>query len=142
MIYGVGTDILDVERIACLYQRYGFALARRILTVAEQIEFQKSPHPVRFLAKRFAAKEAFAKAVGTGIRPPVSFRHIAVEHDDLGKPLFYCEPQLQQWLYERQIACVHLSISDEKQQVLAFAIAEKKPFKLPEDNDACPVKMC
>lgn len=124
MIYGIGTDILDIGRIAQLYERYGDALPRRILNAAEMQAFGNAAEPVRFLAKRFAAKEAFAKAVGTGIRAPVSLGAIAVTHDELGKPQFAYSEALQAWLAERGIARVHLSLSDEKAQVLAFAVAE------------------
>ncbi|MDD4882622.1 MAG: 4'-phosphopantetheinyl transferase superfamily protein, partial [Gallionellaceae bacterium] len=75
-------------------------------------------------AKRFAAKEAFAKAVGTGLRAPVSLSGIRVGHDDLGRPDFRCAPELDAWLAERQIGRVHLSISDEHEHVVAFAVAE------------------
>ena len=94
MIYGIGTDIVAVPRIAALHQRYGDALARRILTAQEWATYAAHAQPARFLAKRFAAKEAFAKAVGTGIREPVSLRFIGVAHDGLGKPVFACAPGL------------------------------------------------
>ena len=124
MIYGIGTDIVAVPRIAALHERYGDALARRILTAGEWAAYATHAQPVRFLAKRFAAKEAFAKAVGTGIREPVSLRFIGVAHDEWGKPMFACAPELAAWLAERGIERVHLSVSDEKEQVVAFAVAE------------------
>ncbi|MDO4434302.1 MAG: holo-ACP synthase [Alysiella sp.] len=124
MIYGIGTDILDIKRIAYLYERYGDALPRRILHEDEWVIFSGSQDKIRFLAKRFAAKEAFSKAVGTGIREPVSLRHIAVAHNELGKPEFVCAPELRFFLSECGIHSVHLSLSDEKDCVLAFAIAE------------------
>ncbi|ULJ61714.1 holo-ACP synthase [Wielerella bovis] len=125
MIYGIGTDILLIHRIEQMHQKYGDALPRRLLSRVEQHEFSGCHDPVRFLAKRFAAKEAFAKAVGMGIRAPVSFHNISVAHDSLGRPEFMCEPELQQWLIMHNISRVHLSLSDEKTQILAFAIAEK-----------------
>ena len=124
MIYGIGTDIVAVSRITALHERYGDALARRILTTQEWAAYATHAQPVRFLAKRFAAKEAFAKAVGTGIREPVSLRFIGVAHDEWGKPTFACAPELVEWLAQRGIARVHLSLSDEKEQVIAFALAE------------------
>lgn len=124
MIYGIGTDILDIARIAGLYGRYGAALPRRLLHGSEQAAFAGAADPVRFLAKRFAAKEAFAKAVGTGVRAPVSLGAVAVAHDEAGKPYFVCREDLRLWLAERGIARVHLSLSDEREQVLAFAVAE------------------
>lgn len=124
MIYGIGTDILDIARIGRLYERYGEALPRRVLHESEHAAFSCAAEPARFLAKRFAAKEAFAKAVGTGIRAPVSLGAVAVAHDDAGKPYFVCREDLQLWLAERGIGRVHLSLSDEQAQVLAFAVAE------------------
>lgn len=125
MIYGIGTDIVALERIAKLHKKYGQAFAGRLLSRIELLEYPQAGKPVNFLAKRFAAKEAFAKAVGTGIRSPVSLRNIGVGHDELGKPEYICEPELQKWLQEKGIRRVHLSMSDEEDQVLAFAVAEK-----------------
>ncbi|EGV36532.1 holo-ACP synthase [Neisseria weaveri] len=125
MIYGIGTDIVALDRIDKLYKKYGRAFAERILSRYELLEFEQAGRQVNFLAKRFAAKEAFAKAVGTGIRGAVSFRNISVGHTDLGKPDFIYEPALQLWLHERNIRYVHLSMSDEDDSVVAFAVAEK-----------------
>ena len=79
---------------------------------------------MKVLAKRFAAKEAFAKAVGTGIRAPVTFHAISVGHDEWGKPEFICAPELQKWLDKKGIKHVHLSMSDEEDTVVAFVVAE------------------
>ncbi|WP_107928842.1 holo-ACP synthase [Neisseria animaloris] len=125
MIYGIGTDIVALSRIEKLHKKYGQAFAERLLSRIELLEYPQAGRPVNFLAKRFAAKEAFAKAVGTGIRLPVSLRNIGIGHDALGKPEFHCEPELQKWLKEKGIKRVHLSMSDEKDKVLAFAVAEK-----------------
>lgn len=127
MIYGIGNDIVQLSRIERLYTRYGDALAQRLLTKQEQQEYAFSKQKTRFLAKHFAAKEAFAKAVGTGLRGVVSFRHITVAHNEQGKPFFVCAPCLNEYLATRQIDVVHLSLSDEQDYVLAFAIAECLP---------------
>ncbi|STZ77463.1 holo-ACP synthase [Bergeriella denitrificans] len=124
MIYGIGTDLVAVERIGRLHQKFGEALARRLLHPAELPEWPQAADPANFLAKRFAAKEAFAKAVGTGIRGAVSFAHIGIGHDACGKPEFFYAPPLAGWLAERGIARVSLSLSDEAGMVLAFAVAE------------------
>ena len=125
MIYGIGTDILAVKRIANLMKKYGDALPRRILSHIEQHEFDLAgARKVHFLAKRFAAKEAFSKAVGTGIRGEVSFQNISIGHNRLGRPEFLCEPALQNWLDGRGIVRIHLSLSDEADYVSAFAVAE------------------
>lgn len=124
MIYGIGTDIVSLKRIIRLNKKFGQAFAERILSPEELMEFPQAGKPVNYLAKRFAAKEAFAKAVGTGIRAPVLLRYIGIGHDELGRPEFICEPELQQWLNEKGIRRVHLSFSDEDDKVIAFAIAE------------------
>ena len=124
MIYGIGTDIVSLKRIVRLSKKFGQAFAERILTPEELLEFPQAGKPVNYLAKRFAAKEAFAKAVGTGIRGAVSFRNIGIGHDALGKPEFFYAPALSKWLEEQGISRVSLSMSDEEDTVLAFAVAE------------------
>lgn len=123
MIYGIGTDLVDVKRIEKLYKKYGQTFAERILSPIEMHDWPLG-NPVQILAKRFAAKEAFAKAVGTGIRVPVSFHNISIGHNDLGKPEFICSPELQRWLDTQGIKRLHLSMSDESDWVMAYAIAE------------------
>ena len=80
--------------------------------------------PGRFLAKRFAAKEAFGKALGTGVAAPATLHAVRVGHDALGKPLFEYTPELEVYLRERGLAA-HLSLSDETDYVVAFAVIEK-----------------
>jgi len=126
MIYGIGTDIVSLKRIIRLSKKFGQAFAERILTPEELLEFPQAGKPVNYLAKRFAAKEAFAKAVGTGIRGAVSFRNIGIGHDALGKPEFFYAPALSKWLEEQGISRVSLSMSDEEDTVLAFVVGEKK----------------
>lgn len=126
MIYGIGTDIVSLKRIIRLNKKFGLAFAQRILSPEELLEFPQAGKPVNYLAKRFAAKEAFAKAVGTGIRGVVSFRNIGVGHDALGKPELFFAPALSKWLEEQGIRGCHLSMSDEEDTVMAFVIAEKQ----------------
>ena len=125
MIYGIGTDILRIERIEQLYDKYGQALAERLLSRIELLEWRSVGNKTNFLAKRFAAKEAFAKAVHTGLRSPVTLHHISIAHDKLGRPEFVVEPPLQEWLSRQGIGRVHLSLSDDNGAVVAFAVAEK-----------------
>ena len=125
MIYGIGTDILRIERIEQLYDKYGQALAERLLSRIELLEWRSVGNKTNFLAKRFAAKEAFAKAVHTGLRSPVTLHHISIAHDKLGRPEFVVEPPLQEWLRQQGIGRVHLSLSDDNGAVVAFAVAEK-----------------
>ena len=85
MIHGIGTDIVLEKRIAALYKKHGRAFAERVLHPAELPEFEAAARPTALLAKRFAAKEAAAKAIGTGIRGAVSFRNIGISHNAKGK---------------------------------------------------------
>lgn len=124
MIYGIGSDIVAIERMRNLLGKYGDAFARRILSVDEWPAFQSSHHPANLLAKRFAAKEAFAKALGTGLRHPVSLQNISITHNHLGKPDFSLNPLLSKLLEEQGIHKHHLSLSDEKEMACAFVILE------------------
>lgn len=124
MIVGIGTDIAALERIESLHLRYGERFARRILSEAEMAEFNKHAHPARLLMKRFAAKEALAKAVGTGLRHPVSMTQMTVIHDALGKPAFLFSSQLVDYIKLIGVARHHLSISDERDMAVAFVILE------------------
>ncbi|OIP16550.1 MAG: holo-ACP synthase [Betaproteobacteria bacterium CG2_30_59_46] len=125
MIYGIGTDIVAVGRIEQALKRHGDRFARRILAVVEWDDFAASVHRARFLAKRFAAKEAFVKALGTGMRHPATWHNINVTHDALGRPGFGFSPDLTQGLAQRGIRKHHLSISDEAEMVVAFSILEQ-----------------
>ena len=125
MIYGIGTDIIAVKRIEEALDRFGDRFARRILAVDEWADFAACEQRARFLAKRFAAKEAFAKALGTGMRHPVTWHNISVTHDDLGRPGFGLAPELEEGLARRQVRSSHLSISDEQEMVVAFSVLEQ-----------------
>lgn len=124
MIYGIGTDIVEVSRIEDSLARFGEPFARRILTEDEWQAFGQSQTKARFLAKRFAAKEAFSKALGTGLRAPATLQNIGVAHNDLGKPLFELAPDLMAHLEQRGIRVCHLSVSDEKALAVAFVVLE------------------
>ena len=131
MIHGIGTDLLDAERIRSGLARFGEHYADRILAPAEHAGYDASRGPARFLAKCFAAKEAFAKATGTGLRAPVSLRNIAVLRDAHGKPLIECAPELASWLTQRGVTGQYVSLSDEGDLVLAFVVLEQSGFSLP-----------
>lgn len=125
MIYGIGVDLVDIKRIEEMFKKYGQTFAERILHHVELLEFQSETEPVKYLAKRFAAKEAFSKAVGTGLRGHVSLQNVGVAHGDLGKPEYIYTPALQEWLAEKGITHVHISLSDDGDVATAYAIAEK-----------------
>ena len=125
MIFGVGTDIVFYERIKAMHERYGERAAQHILSEREMPEFAASRDPARLLMKRFAAKEALAKAAGTGLRPPLLLPRISVIHDELGKPMFAFDDELAAHLAGMGIARHHLSISDERDSAVAFVVLEK-----------------
>lgn len=126
MIHGIGTDIVKVSRIERLHKLYTQAFADRILTTHERLEWIHSNKPVMYLAKRFAAKEAFSKAMGTGLRSPVTLQNIGIANDTAGKPEFMYAPELKKWMDKQGIGKVHLSISDEEDYVIAYVISEQK----------------
>lgn len=123
MIFGIGTDIVRIDRVAASLQRHGERFAARILAQHERADFEASTDGARFLAKRFAAKEAFGKALGTGVAVPATLHALGVGHDARGKPRFLYDPRLAAWLDERALVA-HLSLSDEHDYVLAFAVIE------------------
>ena len=126
MIYGIGTDIVAVARVGESLSRHGERFAERILAPSEMLAYATAKDKGRFLAKRFAAKEAFAKAFGTGLRAPTTLHAIAVAHDELGKPLYSLDEALADLLRLKGLSA-HLSISDEREYVVAFAVIEKTP---------------
>lgn len=124
MIYGIGTDIVEVGRIESSVEKFGDDFALRVLATSEMPSYTASNIKARFLAKRFAAKEAFSKALGTGLREPATFQNIAVSHDDLGKPILVIAEELQDFLAGKNIKHMHLTISDEKNLAAAFVVLE------------------
>lgn len=124
MILGIGTDIVALARIEALHQQYGERFARRVLSESEMDEFAAHSSPARLLMKRFAAKEALAKATGSGMRFPVSLLQISVTHDALGKPAFAFGTELAAHLDKLGVRRHHLSISDERDVAVAFVVLE------------------
>lgn len=130
MIYGIGTDIVRIDRLRQALTRHGERFACRILAETERGDWRNSPDPARFLAKRFAAKEAFGKALGIGVAAPATLHAICIGHDAAGKPLFAYAPELAEYMRARKLAA-HLSLSDETDHVVAFALIE---VHLPESG--------
>jgi len=122
VILGIGTDLVRVARLEQALVRFGDGFARRILADAEWAEFLREARPAHFLAKRFAAKEAVAKALGTGFRDGMRLADIGVTHDGAGRPgLVYCGVTAAQ-VRERGVTATHLSLSDEADYALAFVV--------------------
>ncbi len=124
MIYGIGTDIVRVARMEQDIARYGDKFAERILTDAELSEYRQSNARAHFLARRFAAKEAAAKAMGTGFRDGLHLRDIGVTHDANGKPLLEFTGRALEFKREKGIATVHVSLADEEDNAVAFVTLE------------------
>lgn len=123
MIKGIGTDIAQISRIEDALVRTP-GLPQRILTPEELIGFNASGDAARYLAKRFSAKEAIVKALGTGIGRGVSWQHITIDKDELGRPLVILSKGAFERSQQLGISVIHLSYSDEKDYVVAFAVAE------------------
>lgn len=122
-IYGIGTDIVQCERINKLWIEHGMNFAQRILSDYELLAFadQKTNH-VAFLSKRFAAKEAVAKALGTGFRDDVFITQVGIETDNKGKPVVKFYGKTKDYIATKNITDIHISISDELEYVVAFVI--------------------
>ena len=124
MIFGIGTDIVSYHRIAALHAQYGERFAQRLLAAGEREAYASSHDQPRYLMKRFAAKEAFAKAFGTGLRGDVALTRIGVEHDEWGKPSLVFDAALAACVARAGVTRHHLSISDEKEMAVAFVVLE------------------
>ena len=124
MIYGVGTDIVSIDRIKDIISKNRDGFIKRVLTDHEQALFANKADSPAFCAKRFAAKEAFSKALGTGIGKEVSFQDLTVRNNENGKPHFIPSEKLRLYLLAKGIKKAHLSISDESQNAIAFVILE------------------
>jgi holo-[acyl-carrier protein] synthase len=124
MIYGVGTDVVAIDRIEKALARFGERFARRILCPTELERFQNHRLPAAYLAKRFAAKEAFTKALGTGIHAPANWHGVWVRNLPSGKPVLEFSERLTRLLEQRKILHSHLSLTDERGVAMATVILE------------------
>lgn len=129
MIYGIGTDICDVRRIQASLQRHGERLARRVLSDAELATWRSRSarwpeRGVRYLATRFSAKEAFSKAIGLGMRMPMSWRLCEVGKLPTGQPVIVLHGPLKDWFDARGLQA-HISVTDETDYAASFCVVEK-----------------
>ena len=125
MIHGIGTDMVRVERLRTALARHGERCALRILAATEVEAWRAHRDPARFLAKRVAAKEAFGKALGTGVAVPATLHAVAVGHDARGKPEYRYDERLATYMRDNGLRA-HLSISDEDEHIVAFALIERR----------------
>lgn len=127
MIAGVGVDLVSLSRFGRLHARWGGRLERRLFGADELAELPADPRRrVRRMALAFAAKEAFAKALGTGLRLPASLHRIAVRRGPLGAPRYAAAAELERELERRSITAAHLSLSDEGDSAVAVAVLEAR----------------
>jgi holo-[acyl-carrier protein] synthase len=124
VIFGVGTDVVEIERIKSALERHGERFALRILCPPELERFKRHRLPANYLAKRFAAKEAFTKALGTGIKSPANWHGVWVRNLASGKPVLEYSDALTALLKKRGITSAHLSLSDERGVAFATVILE------------------
>lgn len=123
-IYGVGLDLVKTERLERMLERWEERLEERIFTPVERETCARRKTRAQCLALRFAAKEAFAKALGTGLRPPVLWRDIEVRNSDLGRPEIVLSPRAQAFCRERGVSAWHLSLTDDGAYGAALVILE------------------
>lgn len=129
MIYGIGTDICDIRRIRSSLDRHGERFAQKILSEAElatwKARSERWPERgIRYLATRFSAKEAFSKAVGLGMRMPMTWRLCEIGKLDSGKPCIVLHGELKRW-FEAQQLSAHVTVTDESDYAASFCVVEK-----------------
>lgn len=127
MIIGLGVDLVEVNRVERLFDRYGNRFAQRILAPSEYEEFARTGQPARFLAKRFSVKEACVKALGTGFSAGVRFRDIAVGHDAAGAPRLELHGPARERLWTIGGSATLVSLSDERRNVVAVVLVQATP---------------
>jgi len=129
MIYGIGTDIIQIPRIAAALQRNGDRFAQKILGPQEMEKYLQrkakvEARGIRFLATRFAAKEAFSKALGLGMKMPMTWRAMQTLNAPSGKPIVVVNPALEEYMQQKGLTA-QVSITDEVEYAVAFVIVEK-----------------
>ncbi|BBB66250.1 holo-[acyl-carrier-protein] synthase [Undibacterium sp. YM2] len=128
MIYGIGTDIVQISRMQEAIARNGERFAEKILGPEELAIYRErkalvEARGLRYLATRFAAKEAFSKAVGMGMRDPMNWHAMQTLNNDQGQPVVQTNGNMQQWMQERHLQA-RISVSDETDYAIAFVIIE------------------
>ena len=130
-IFGIGTDICDIRRIRAAWERHGERFAMKILSEAEMHTFRARTarwpdRGVRFLATRFSVKEAFSKAIGLGMRMPMTWRLCEVGRQPSGQPTIVLHGVLHKWCAQRRLRA-HVSLSDESDYATSYVIVEQSP---------------
>ena len=130
MIYGIGTDICDIRRIASTFERRGLRFAERVLGETELKVFharraRSAQRGVHFLATRFSAKEAFSKAIGMGMRMPMVWRACEIVNEPSGKPVLRLNGELATW-FESKGLVGHVTVTDESEYAVSFVVVETR----------------
>ncbi|MCH7502650.1 MAG: holo-ACP synthase [Proteobacteria bacterium] len=125
MIFGIGTDVVELSRIQAIYERFGEHFVERLLMDDELELFRRSKWPIRFLAMRFAGKEATVKAMGTGFAHGVWLRDVGILNNDWGRPLVTWSERGRRVCDRLGIGEGHISLTDEAGLVIAFSIVER-----------------
>jgi len=123
-IIGIGTDIVEISRIKQVYKKYPKGFAERVLHANELKVLKKHSSPKTFIAKRFSAKEAVAKALGTGIANGVSFQDIEIANDENGQPLLFLHAKTREIADSLGVKKMFISLSDEKKYAIAYVMLE------------------
>ena len=126
MIAGIGTDVVEIDRVRKTLERFGERFVHRILTPEERLRFERTRMKANHLAKRFAAKEAFSKAIGTGIRSPFRWHSITVGRDPKGKPMLKPDDRMAEYLARSGVTRFHVSLSDDANMAMAFVVLESE----------------
>ncbi|MEZ5702393.1 MAG: holo-ACP synthase [Burkholderiaceae bacterium] len=134
MIQGIGTDICDIRRVQATFDRQGERFARKVLSDAEFAVWQqrsaRSPQRgTRFLATRFSAKEAFSKAIGMGMRMPMTWRSCEIANLPSGQPVVVLHGELKAW-FEAKGWVAHVTVTDESEYAASFVVVESGPHAL------------
>ncbi len=124
MIVGIGTDVVSIERIGQVLERHGARFVNRVLTPAERVRFERTKLKANHLAKRWAAKEAFSKAIGTGIHAPFTWQSITVGRDPKGKPLVVPGEAMKRHLDAMGVKRMHISLTDDAGVAFAMVVLE------------------
>ena len=131
MIFGIGTDLCDLRRIAATLARRGDRVAEKVLGPQELVVWRArrarvEARGLRYLATRFSAKEAFSKAIGLGIRWPMTWRACEILNLPSGQPQIVLSGELAPWFAERRLQA-HVTVTDESDYVAAFVVVERQP---------------
>jgi len=124
VILGIGTDLCEIARVERALERFGERFAARVLVDTELRRFRRHRKPAAYLAKRFAAKEAFSKALGTGIHPPFSWHSVSVDRDSRGKPGLVPSAAMAAHLASLGVTASHISLTDDADVAVAFVVLE------------------